>query len=139
MNRDLFINKRQSIRACLERVRLKHAGGRSSLADLDRREIILLNLQRACELSIDLAMHAVASRSAGIPQDSRDAFRLLEQAGVLGADLSRRLQRMVGFRNVAVHQYREIDLDVLGGILDNNLDDFEDFLEALAPLARPHA
>ena len=45
-------------------------------------------------------MHAVASDSLGIPQDSRDAFRLLQQAGWMDDDLSRRMQNMVGFRNV---------------------------------------
>jgi predicted nucleotidyltransferase len=66
----------------------KYAAGRSALDDLDTLEIILLNLQRACEISIDLAMHAVASHSLGIPQDSRDAFRLLQQAGWIDEELS---------------------------------------------------
>ena len=131
MNRDIFLNKRRSLESCLARVGDKYAGGRSSLDDLDTLEIILLNLQRACEISIDLAMHAVASDSLGIPQDSRDAFRLLQQAGWIDGDLSHRMQNMVGFRNVAIHQYQDINLAVVAAILENHMQDFGSFLDAL--------
>jgi len=131
MNRDIFLNKRRSLDACLARVGDKYSAGRSSLDDLDTLEIILLNLQRACEISIDLAMHAVASHSLGIPQDSRDAFRLLHHAGWIDEDLSHRMQNMVGFRNVAIHQYQEISLAVVAAILESRLTDFGSFLDVL--------
>jgi len=131
MNRDIFLNKRRSLETCLTRVRDKYAAGRAALDDLDTLEIILLNLQRACEISIDLAMHAVASHSLGIPQESRDAFRMLQQAGWIGDDLARCMQNMVGFRNVAIHQYQEISLPVVAAILENHIGDFHSFLEAL--------
>ena len=131
MNRDIFLNKRRSLEACLARVRDKYAAGRSALEDLDAFEIILLNLLRACEISIDLAMHAVACHSLGIPQDSRDAFRLLQQAGWISDDLARRMQNMVGFRNIAVHQYQQISLAVVGAVIDQHLGDFHSFVEAL--------
>jgi uncharacterized protein YutE (UPF0331/DUF86 family) len=60
----------------------------------------VLNLQRACETAIDLAMCVVSQRKLGVPQDSRDAFALLQTAGILPADLATRMQKMVGFRNV---------------------------------------
>ena len=131
MNRDVFLNKRSSLEACLTRVGDKYAAGPPALDDLDTLEIILLNLQRACEISIDLAMHAVASHSLGIPQESRDAFRMLQQAGWIGDDLAHGMQNMVGFRNVAIHQYRDISLPVVAAILENHLGDFRSFLEAL--------
>jgi len=131
MNRDIFLNKRRSLQACLSRVREKWDGGSGSLKDLDRQEIILLNLQRACEISIDLAMHAIAAQSLGIPQDSRDAFRILREAGWIGDDLCRRMQNMVGFRNIAIHQYQDVNIEVVAAILEQHLPDFENFLDAL--------
>lgn len=37
-------------------------------------------------------------------------FRILAQAGLITRDLGESLKRMVGFRNVAVHEYQELDL-----------------------------
>jgi uncharacterized protein YutE (UPF0331/DUF86 family) len=60
--------------------------------DFDAQDVILVNLQRACEASIDLAMHAVRLRELGLPKDSRDAFTLLEQAGLLPGQLAGRMK-----------------------------------------------
>ena len=51
--------------------------------------MILLNLLRACEVSIDLAMHIIRKRKLGVPQHSRQAFELLQTAGLLDAHLAR--------------------------------------------------
>ena len=61
-----------------------------------------------------------------LPQDSRDAFTLLQTAELLSADLAMRMQRMVGFRNVAVHSTR-LSLDVIQSIIAKHLDDFRMF------------
>jgi uncharacterized protein YutE (UPF0331/DUF86 family) len=60
----------------------------------------------------------------GIPQDTREAFELLEQAGRLDPALATRLKKMVGFRNVAVHDYQKLNLDIVRRILLEHLDDF---------------
>jgi uncharacterized protein YutE (UPF0331/DUF86 family) len=83
------------------------------------------------EACIDAAMHIVRKRQLGLPQESRDAFRLLEEAGVLTKELSNEMQKMVGFRNVAVHDYRELSLEILRSILDSRLGDFRDFVRAV--------
>ena len=128
---DVYLNKKRSIEVCLARIIEKYDGREETLRNLDRQEIILLNLQRVCESVIDLAMHIVADRNLGVPQDSRDAFRLMEKADLLGAELSERMQNMVGFRNIAIHQYQELDICILHRILDEHLGDFEAFLDAV--------
>jgi uncharacterized protein YutE (UPF0331/DUF86 family) len=95
--------------------------------DFDAQDVILVNLQRACEASIDLAMHAVRLRELGLPKDSRDAFTLLEQAGLLPGQLAGRMKKMVGFRNVAVHDYRAIDWAVVRSILKNDLVEVREY------------
>ena len=67
-------------------------------------------------------------RGGGIPQTSRDAFRLLVEAGELPADLGERMQRMVGFRNVAVHDYQAVSLPIVRAIVAGHLGDFEAFV-----------
>lgn len=125
---DVVLNKAAIIERCLARVRAVHAGDDTNLFDdQTRQDSILLNLQRACEASIDLAMHLVRKRRLGLPQESREAFGLLEEAGLLPVDLARAMRAMVGFRNVAVHSYRELDLRIVSAILRTRLSDFEAF------------
>ena len=125
---DIVLNKVAIIERCVSRVREVHRGDDANLThDQTRQDSILLNLQRACEASIDLAMHLVRKRRLGLPQESREAFDLLERAGLVTPDLARAMRAMVGFRNVAVHSYRELDLAVVRSIIHERLADFETF------------
>lgn len=122
---DVVLNKAASIERCLQRINEEFAGDKQSLAtNQTKQDAIILNLQRACETAIDLAMYVVSQRKLGVPQDSRDAFTLLQTAGILSFDLATRMQRMVGFRNVAVHEYTRLNLDVVYAIITKQLDDF---------------
>jgi uncharacterized protein YutE (UPF0331/DUF86 family) len=101
---DVVFNKAASIERCLQRILEEYAGDNQNLVtNQTKQDAIILNLQRACETAIDLAMYVISKRRLGVPQDSRDAFTLLQTSGILPADLATRMQRMVGFRNVAVH------------------------------------
>lgn len=125
---DVVLNKAAIIERCVARVREEHKGDARNLTDnLTRQDSIILDLQRACEAAIDLAMHLVRERRLGIPQESRDAFDLLLQAGLIEAGPAGRLKRMVGFRNVAVHDYRKLDLQIVQKIVTDHLDDFLEF------------
>lgn len=128
---DVVLNKTATIERCLARVREEHAGDdRNLYDDLTKQDSIVLNLQRACEAAIDLAMHLVAIRRLGLPQESREAFDLLRDAGVIDLQLADRLKAMVGFRNVAVHDYQRLNLDVVRAIVATRLDDFPAFTRA---------
>lgn len=125
---DVILNKAASIERCLQRIQDEYAGDEQNLvANQTKQDAIVLNLQRACETTIDLAMYVVGQRKLGVPQDSRDAFSLLQTAGILPADLAHRMQRMVGFRNVAIHEYTRLNLDVIHAIITKQLDDFRAF------------
>jgi uncharacterized protein YutE (UPF0331/DUF86 family) len=129
---DVVINKAASIERAVRRVREEHAGDDANLfANQTRQDAIVLNLQRACESSIDLAMHVVRVHRLGVPQDSREAFDLLERAGQLDAVMAGRMKRMVGFRNVAVHDYQRLNLDIVRSIVHERLDDFLAFTTLL--------
>jgi uncharacterized protein YutE (UPF0331/DUF86 family) len=71
-------------------------------------------------------MRIVARERLGIPQDSRHGFTLLEEAGELSPDLADRMRRMVGFRNIAIHDYTKLSRPILESILNERLRDFED-------------
>jgi uncharacterized protein YutE (UPF0331/DUF86 family) len=129
---NVVINKVASLERCIGRIRAVYSDAESNLyQDLTTQESILLNLQRACEISIDLAMHVARKRKLGVPQDSREAFDLLRTHGLLGEPLAHAMKRMVGFRNIAIHEYDKLNLDIVKSIIVTKLDDILLFGEQL--------
>lgn len=128
MNRDIVANKSETINRCMRRIKEEYDGKMENLLNYTKQDSIILNLQRACEACIDLAMHLVSENKWGIPQTSRDAFDLLMENGVIDESLNRNLKAMVGFRNIAVHDYRSIRLEVVQAIIEKHMDDFAFFV-----------
>jgi uncharacterized protein YutE (UPF0331/DUF86 family) len=125
---DVLLNKVAVIERCLARVESEYQGHEDELeTNYTRQDSIILNLQRACEASIDAAMHLVRVKKLGIPQESREAFDMLGEAGIITAALRERLKAMVGFRNVAVHDYRKLNLEVVRNIIEEHISDFREF------------
>lgn len=124
---NVVFNKVAIIERCIRRIQEEYQGNFSNLENYTKQDSIILNIQRSCEASIDLAMHLVALKGLGIPQSSRDAFVFLQQAGIVDEDLSQKLKAMVGFRNIAVHNYQAVNLGIVQGIIDKNLADLLKF------------
>ncbi len=131
---DVIINKTTMIERCLKRIHEVYEGNPENLRDFTKQDSIVLNIQRACEASIDLAMHVVSERKLGVPKTSREAFKLLHEAGLIEASLAKTLMNMVGFRNIVVHDYQALELDILESILNKHIDDFKQFTKALLQL-----
>ncbi len=132
---DVLLNKAAIIERCLRRIAQEYLGHEAELAtDFTRQDAVVLNLLRACEASIDAAMHLVRCRRLGLPQSGRDAFALLAQASLIPSELAKSLQKMVGFRTLAVHAYQEISLPILQAILEQRLEDLRAFARYLVEL-----
>ena len=135
---DVILNKAGVIERCVARVREEHGGDDANLLkDMTRQDSIILNLQRACEAAIDLAMHLVKTEKLGIPQESREAFSLLAEADCLDRETAEHLMKMVGFRNIAVHDYKKLNLDIVKSIIRDELDVFLDFSKWAIQKSRP--
>jgi uncharacterized protein YutE (UPF0331/DUF86 family) len=129
------VAKADIIERCLARVREEYVGHEAELeTDITRQDAILLNLQRACEAAIGLANRVVKRRRLGVPQKSADAFEILARAGLLQASLAAGMKAMVGFRNIAVHDYRALDLAKVREIIEHRLDDLSTFGRAMLAL-----
>lgn len=133
---DVLIAKQQSLERCLARVR--HAWEQPSTLpferDYDRQDVIALNLQRACEQALDMANHLVAARKLGWPRTSAESFDLLERAGLVSAAMAGQMKAMVGLRNVVVHQYQDLDLDLVTSVVREHLGDLSDFARTMVNL-----
>jgi len=126
-DRDVVLAKAAAIQKCLRRIKDVTGLDSDRLDEIDAQEIFILNLQRAVQSAIDLATHIVASEGLGIPDTIRGNFVLLERARVITKPLSKKMQSMVGFRNIAIHDYQTLDVDILKAILSKNLKDIEQF------------
>jgi len=131
---DVLLNKIAVIERCLQRIHDVYEGNPENLTDYTKQDSIILNIQRACEASIDLAMHIVSERKLGVPKASRDAFKFLQEENIIEEKLAKSLMNMVGFRNIAVHDYQTLDLDILETILKNHVDDFRVFSKVILQL-----
>lgn len=132
---DVLINKAATIERCVKRAREEYDKDPDTFAtDYTRQDAAILNIQRACEASLDMANHLIRSQKLGIPQSSRDAFTLLEQANLIPAPLADTMKKMVGFRNIAVHDYQTLQLPITVAIIEKHLDDFLAFSKTLLQL-----
>ena len=127
MTQDVALAKLASIEKCLQRIRSVTGGDPESVENLDTEEIVVLNLQRAIQASIDLSAHLISGRGWGLPESLREHFRILADQGVISPATAERLQAMVGFRNIAVHEYHRLDRSILKAILRERLGDIEEF------------
>lgn len=119
----LLLGKVASIERAVTRAREEHAAASDTFSvAFTHQDAAILNILRACETAIDIANILIRERSLGIPQSSRDSFQLLANAGLIRSELSDALQRMAGFRNVAVHQYQPLNIAVVETVLVRELD-----------------
>ena len=130
-DRDVVLAKVAAIQKCLRRIKDVTGLDSDRLDEIDAQEIFVLNLQRAIQSAIDLATHIVASEGLGIPDTIRGNFVLLERGKIITKPLSKKMQSMVGFRNIAIHDYQALDVDILKAILSKNLKDIEQFYIAV--------
>jgi len=84
-------------------------------------------LQVSVETCLDVANHVIASERYRAPKDYSDSFVVLEEEGIIPADLSARLRQMAKFRNRLVHLYGEIDDRKVHAIVLTDLGDIEHF------------
>lgn len=126
-DKDVVLAKVSAIQRCLKRIRETTQLKPDSLDDIDSQDIFVLNLQRAVQAAIDLATHIVASEGLGLPDTIKGNFKLLQNAGIVSDGITGKMESMVGFRNIAIHDYQTIDKGILKSILVNNLKDLEDF------------
>lgn len=109
---DVCRNKAAIIERSLRRVREEYRAD-PDLRSYTHLDALILNIERACQAAIDLALHLVAQNHLGMPQNSGDAFRLLQRAGVISEQTARDMVAMTGFRNVAIHEYQGLEMSIV--------------------------
>lgn len=128
---DVLLNKAATVERCVARAREEYAASPDFATDFTRQDAAVLNILRACEACLDMGQHLIRRDRLGLPQSARDVFALLAQASWIDTTLQDTMQRMVGFRNIAVHDYQKLLFPILLSVVTVHLNDFLRFTTAI--------
>jgi uncharacterized protein YutE (UPF0331/DUF86 family) len=112
----------------------------SELADLNKYEFLSdyrnydtakYNLQSAIEAVIDICSHIISRQEMGSPKTNADCFRILADNNIINEDKLLTFIKITKFRNRIVHLYDEVDDEYIYEIIQNNLSDFDYFIEVI--------
>jgi len=133
---DVVLNKKERIERCILQIKKYYALNQESLFEEDfiKQDAIGINLQRLCELTIDMANHIVKKYKLGLPKESKTSFEILAKEKIIPIDLAKEMINMIGFRNILVHEYQKVDLEIMKSIIENHLNDFVNFTNCLLNL-----
>lgn len=129
---EVLVQKVTSLQRCVARAREARAeAGADFRTSYNLQDAAILNVIRACDIAIDLANMLIRRRRLGIPGESRESFAILSREKVIPVEMGDRLEKMVGFRNIAVHQYRDLDMDIVEVVITRRLDDLLQFAQTI--------
>lgn len=128
---DVILNKTEIVKKCIGRVKEEYDCNPKNLENYTKQDSITLNIQRACEAVIDLGMHVIAERGLGIPQTSRDTFEILQDNKIITPEMCERLKAMIGFRNIAIHNYQRLNLKIIQAIIEKDMEDLLFFTDVI--------
>ncbi|HKR52508.1 MAG TPA: HepT-like ribonuclease domain-containing protein [Pseudonocardiaceae bacterium] len=132
IDRELLAERAASVIRHLDRVATHLPGDPSQLQPMTAvADTVVLHLWQAVQVVIDLAVSSCIRLGLGSPPTYADAFGRLAEAGILPVELSVRLARAAGFRNLTVHGYGSLDLRRVHAIARDGPADLRAFLAAL--------
>ena len=137
VNRDIIVAKMAHIQKNL--IRLKEKQGVAAgdfLKDKDIQDIVLLNLQAAIQGCMDIAGHIVSDNNWGVPGSMAGLFDILCEKKAISDGTRKVMRSMVGFRNLIVHEYVELDMRKVYEIFNEKLSDFNGFLKEISLYSR---
>ncbi|MEY4245403.1 MAG: hypothetical protein RLZZ245_2988 [Verrucomicrobiota bacterium] len=133
MDRDIIMRKLDSLARCVRRIEEKRPATLDELLkDVDIQDILSINLERAVQVSVDIGAHVIADLSVPPPRTMGDVFAVLTAEKLIPEESGLALRRAVGFRNLSVHAYDQVDWERVFDIVHQRLDDFRKFADAIA-------
>ena len=132
MDKLIIENKIESLRKCLLRVEARCPDSVASLLqDVDAQDVLVLNLSRAIQLCVDISVHILSRLEQTMPDTMGKTFGELASAGIIDDELANEMRKAVGFRNIAVHDYEEINYEIVYAIAQKKLVNFRSFVKQI--------
>lgn len=128
VDRNLVLRKISELEMYLSQVReFSDLTRQDYTADWKTQRIVERTLQMMIETCADIANHIISDTNARPPVTYADTFKVLLENGIISSGLFGTMEKMVKFRNIIVHQYEEVDVEIVIVILQKHLTDFEKF------------
>lgn len=132
MENDVILRKMDSLRRCLKRIEEKRPDSWKAIEeDYDLQDILTINLERAVQISVDIGLQLFVISSIKPPSTMANVFTLMAEENIISSGLAENLKKAVGFRNIAVHEYEEINWGIVQSICTDHLNDFYQFIKAV--------
>lgn len=84
-------------------------------------------LQLAIQAILDIGNHLISRLRLRKPERFQDIFIILGEHGIIPPSFAKNIAKMAGFRNILVHAYLDLDLDIVYNILQMIVEDLEHF------------
>ena len=130
-DRDIVLAKASTVRKCLATIRRLKAADAPQVEGWIVQDVVVLNLQRAAQACLDLANHLITANSWELPRSARHSVEILRDASVIPREQSQVMVGVMGFRNIAVHDYAALDPAIVDAIVAKHLGDLERFVDAI--------
>ena len=132
VDRDLLATRVAKIREQIRHLtRLEALSREEFLASTTEQHAVERELQIAIEACLDIGHHVISREGLRRPGDYRDVFAVLREAGVIQAELGRRLEEMASFRNRLVHGYLDVEPERVYEMARKELADVEAFVAGI--------
>jgi len=133
LDRDVVTRRLRQLRDTLDELAPMRAvtPARLAAAPLERAGVERL-LQVAVDLAIDINAHLAVAELGRAPATGRESFHAVGEAGVIDRELAERLAPAAGLRNVLVHRYVDISLELVAQSVGEVLDGFGAYVEQVA-------
>ena len=132
VDKDVILAKSGAVKKHIKRIKNVPCKNFAALQNnSDHQDIILFNIQLAIQNCIDIAAHIISDEDMGIPGSTNEMFYILEENGYLTRDITEKMVRAVGFRNLIVHEYVNLELKRVYEILKKDINDLEVFLKQI--------
>jgi len=136
VDRDIVIAKIANIQRSLNRLKEKQGiDAADFLKNRDIQDVVLLNLQTAIQGCVDIASHIISDSGWNIPGSMAGLFDILCQKKAISEKTRDIMRPMVGFRNLIVHEYAELDMSMVYDIFYKKISDFNLFLKEISLFA----
>ena len=135
MDKEVLQTKLEALIHCVQRIKSQEITSVDELeSNIDKQEIIILNLQRAVQICVDIGNHILLDYETPTPSTMSETFKYLADNKLISSKNAEELSRAVGFRNIVVHQYENLDCKIIYAIITSHLDDFKNFAGAISKL-----
>ncbi|TAE91625.1 MAG: DUF86 domain-containing protein [Verrucomicrobia bacterium] len=137
MDHDIILRKLDSLARCVNRIEQKRPEKFEELVtNIDLQDILSINLERAIQVSVDIGAHLIAGLSVPPPQTMGQVFEILSNEKIITEQTGVALRKAVGFRNLSVHAYDQVDWEQVFVIIHQRMNEFRAFADAIRTIMK---